>query len=95
METIARITVLGAVALLVFYVVNYPALGDWTPSVKEAIQKANPTSTFSTAQWVTLESMAWPQTVVINMVMAIVFGFIGSILVQYLGNLPRARNSNH
>jgi O-antigen/teichoic acid export membrane protein len=36
METIARITVLGAV-LLVFYVVNYPALGDWTPSVKEAI----------------------------------------------------------
>jgi len=84
MEAIAKITVLGAV-LMVFYVVNFPALGDWTPAVKEAIQKAHPTSTFSTSQWVTLESMALTQTVAINMVMAIVFGFIG----LYVGSMLR------
>ena len=84
MEAIAKITVLGAV-LMVFYVVNYPALGDWTPAIKEAIQKANPTSTFSASQWVTWETLVLLETVVINMVMAIVLGFIG----LYIGSMLR------
>ncbi len=83
-ETIGKITLLGSV-LMVYYTVNFPALGDWTPAVKEAIQKANPTSTFSTSQWLTFETMTLLEVVVINMVMAIVFGFIG----LYIGSMLR------
>jgi len=84
MTTIAKITVLAA-ALMIFYVMSFPALADWAPTVKEAYQEAHPRETLSTSEWLAVEQMVLVQVMLINMVMVLVFGFIG----LYVGSMLR------
>jgi len=84
MEAIAKITVLSA-ALMIFYVISSPALADWNPAVKEAYLEANPGTTLSTSEWLSVESMALLQVMFINVVMVLVLGFIG----LYVGSMLR------
>jgi len=84
METIARITVLAA-ALMIFYVISFPSLADWSPTVKQAYQTAHPGTTLSTSEWLAVESLALAQAMLINVVMVLVLGFIG----LYVGSMLR------
>jgi len=84
MEAIAKITVLSA-ALMIFYVISLPALADWNPAVKEAYLEANPGTTLSTSEWLNVESLAILQVMFIDVVMVLVFVFIG----LYVGSMLR------
>ena len=84
MESIAKITVLAA-ALLIFYVISFPSLADWAPSVKETYQTAHPGTTLSTSEWFAVESRTLALVMFIYVVMALVLGFIG----LYIGSMLR------
>ena len=84
MEAIAKITVL-ATALMIFYVISFPALAHWNPLVEEAYEAANPGTTLSKSEWLGVESMALAQVMFIDVVMVLVLGFIG----LYVGSMLR------
>ena len=77
MKTIAKIIVLGAVLLMLFYAVEVPATSDWTQLVKENYQNANPGKTLTTSQWWSVESAALGEVIALNLAIAIVLTFIG------------------
>jgi len=83
-KTIAKITVLAAV-LMLFYVISFPALPHWGLAVKDAYEAANPGTTLSNSEWLTVESMALAQVMFIDIVMVLVLGFIG----LYVGSMLR------
>jgi len=76
MKTIAKITVLSAV-LMVFYVITFPALPHWGLTVKDAYEAANPGTTLSNSEWLTVEQTVLGQVMFINVVMVLVLAFIG------------------
>jgi hypothetical protein len=82
--SIGKILVLGSV-IMIFVVLNLTTFGDWTVATKEAYQEANPGTTLSTAEWVTVENMAAFQVIFFNLVVLLVFGFIG----LYVGSILR------
>jgi hypothetical protein len=84
MEAVTKITVLAA-TLMIFYIISFPALAHWNLTVEEAYEAANPGTTLSTTEWLTVESMALSQTMFIYIVMVLVLGFIG----LYVGSMLR------
>jgi hypothetical protein len=62
-----------------------PALADWSPAVKEVYLEANPGTSLSTSEWLNVESMAILQVMFIDVVMVLVFVFIG----LYVGSMLR------
>jgi hypothetical protein len=89
LESVSKIAVLSA-ALMVFYVISFPALADWNPLVKESYQAANPGSTLSTSEWLSLEDWAITQTIFLYVVMVLVLAFIG----LYAGSMLRKPKKN-
>ena len=84
-KTIAKIIVVGAVLLMLFYAIEVPTQGDWTPMVKENYQNANPGKTLTTSQWWSVEQAALGEVIALNLVIGIVLTFIG----LYIGSMLR------
>jgi len=85
-EAIAKITVLAAVLVMFFVVIQNAAIGeDFTQWVHETYQEANPTATLSTLEWYFVGSMALSSQVFWNVVVVLVLGFIG----LYVGSMFR------
>ena len=84
-KTIAKIVVLGAALLMLFYAAAIPAQGDWTPLVKETYQNANPGKTLTTSQWWSVEEYALTDTIALNVFIVVVASFIG----LYIGSMLR------
>lgn len=84
-KTIAKIVILGSSLLILFYAASIPSQGDWTPSVKESYQSANPGKTLTTFQWFMVEDAALIEEIAINVFIGIVTSFIG----LYAGSMLR------
>jgi hypothetical protein len=84
LESVSKIAVLSG-AIMVFYVISIPALADWNPLVRESYQAANPGSTLSTSEWLSVEDLAITQTIFLYVVMVLVLAFIG----LYAGSMLR------
>jgi hypothetical protein len=89
-KTIAKIIVLGAVLMILFYAAAIPAQGDWTPLVKENYQNANPGKTLTTSQWWSVELSALGEVIALNLFIGIVLSFIG----LYIGSMLRKQRKS-
>jgi ABC-type multidrug transport system permease subunit len=84
-KTMAKIIILGAVLIMLYYAAAIPAQGEWTPAVKETFLKANPGTTLTNTQWLNVELFALGEEIALNMFIGIVLGFIG----LYIGSMLR------
>jgi len=79
-----KIVVLG-VFLVILVVLNLAGQPDWIAATKDTYEAANPGTTLSTAEWVSVVNMAAFQLIFMNMIMMLVIGFIG----LYVGSMLR------
>lgn len=84
-KAMAKIIVLGATLLILYYAAAIPSQGDWTALVKENYQSANPGATLTTSQWWSVEVAALGQVIALNVIIGIVAAFIG----LYIGSVLR------
>lgn len=84
-KTMAKIIVLGATILILYYAAAIPSQGDWTPYVKETYQNANPGNTLTTFQWWNVEVSALGQVIALNVLIGVVASFVG----LYIGSMLR------
>ena len=84
-KAIAKILVLGAILMILFYAAAIPTQGDWTPLVKENYQNANPGKTLTTSQWWSVEVSTLGEVIALNLFLGIVVSFIG----LYIGSMLR------
>jgi asparagine N-glycosylation enzyme membrane subunit Stt3 len=84
-KTIAKIIVLGATLMILFYAAAIPSQGDWTPLVKENYQNANPGKTLTTSQWWSVEEATLAEVIALNVFIGVVASFIG----LYIGSMLR------
>jgi hypothetical protein len=85
MRAIAKIVVLGATILMLFYAAAVPTQGDWTALVKETYLNANPGATLTTSQWWTVEVTALGEVIASNVFIGAVSSFVG----LYVGSMLR------
>ena len=83
-EAISKITVLTA-ALVMLFVMHFPALAGWSPSVEEEFREMLGTATLSTFEWLGVEMMVLSLNMFVNVVGTLVLGFIG----LYVGSMFR------
>ena len=84
-KTIAKIIVLGAALMMLFFAAAIPSQGDWTPLVKENYQNANLGKTLTTSQWWSVEVSTLGEVIAVNLFLWIVLSFIG----LYIGSMLR------
>jgi hypothetical protein len=84
-KTMAKIIILGAVLIMLYYAAALPAEGEWTPAVKETFLKANLGTTLTNTQWLNVESFALGEEIALNVFIGIVLSFIG----LYIGSMLR------
>lgn len=89
LEAITKISVLGAVVELL-YVVNLPSLPSFGSVVTQAITNAYPNSTFSASQSLQLEIGVLAEVVFVNVVIALVVGFVGLYVGSKLRKKPKS-----
>jgi hypothetical protein len=80
---------LGAVVELL-YVVNLPSLPSFGSVVTQAITNAYPNSTFSASQSLQLEIGVLAEVVFVNVVIALVVGFVGLYVGSKLRKKPKS-----
>lgn len=84
MKAIAKITILTAVLIMFTVMIEVAALGPyWAAWVQETYLDANPGANPSTFDWYAIAGTYLGSQVVLNMVIALVLGFIG----LYIGSM--------
>jgi hypothetical protein len=86
-KTIAKITVLFTLLVMVLVLIENAASGEWTPMVKENYLNANPTATPSTTDWYYIERLAIIQDDFVNVVLILAITFIG----LYIGSMLKKK----
>lgn len=84
-ESITKIAVLWAALNMLIGLIVPASLAHWGLSVEEEYLAANPGTTLSTSEWVTVEMMYQDLTMFLTVVVALVLGFIG----LYVGSMLR------
>jgi hypothetical protein len=85
LASIGKIVVLS-VFLVILVVLNLAGQPDWIEAAKDTYEAANPGTTLSTVEWVSVVNMAAFQLVFMNMIMTLGIGFIG----LYVGSMLRS-----
>jgi len=76
-KTIAKITVLFTVLVMVIVLIENAASSDWTPMVKENYKDAYPAASPSTSDWYYIERLALIEDDFMNVVLMLAITFVG------------------
>ena len=84
-KAIAQISILAAFLVMFSVGIQFVAVADWIPAIKDEYMNANPGVTMSHADWASYERMLISTVEVLNVVLVLALGFIG----LYVGSMLR------